>query len=62
MIDWPVLMQLGLSELRLRPCEFWKLTPVELLLMAGLTPGSSPAMTRAELSALQARFPDSEKD
>jgi uncharacterized phage protein (TIGR02216 family) len=56
-IAWPQLMRLGLTELGLTPDVFWGLTPVELMLMAGL--GDGPGMlTRADLSDLTARFPD----
>jgi len=54
---WSGLMQLGLAELRLPPAVFWDLTPAELMLMAGLG-GGRPALTRAGLAALVARFPD----
>ena len=57
-IDWPGLLCVALSNLGLRPAEFWRLTPVEFLLMAGVRPGSNPAMTRRELTELLARFPD----
>lgn len=58
--DWPSLMRLGLRDLRLRPAEFWGLTPAELMLMAGLDAAHSPAMGRAGLAALAAQFPDEE--
>lgn len=60
--DWPGLLRLGLSELGLRPGDFWQLTPVELLLLAGASPGNSAAMTRTELQALMERFPDKPGD
>ena len=56
-IDWPALMRFGLAELRLRPDEFWALTPAELQTYAGERAGGA-AMTRAGLAALRARFPD----
>jgi len=55
-IDWRALMRVGLHDLRLRPAEFWALTPLEFLMMAGAS-GSAP-MTRSGLLDLQARFPD----
>lgn len=55
-IDWRALMRVGLHDLRLRPDEFWALTPAEFLMMAGVS-GVAP-MTRSGLAALQARFPD----
>lgn len=59
-IAWAGLMRLGLRELRLDPDVFWNLTPAELLLIAGVGPGR-PALTRAGLADLQARFPDQPK-
>ncbi len=57
-LDWPALMRLGLRDLRLTPREFWALTPVELMLMAGLEDTPGP-FTRARLEELAARYPDS---
>jgi uncharacterized phage protein (TIGR02216 family) len=57
-IDWVALMRLGMERLRLCPDQFWALTPVELMLMAGVDPGGTPIMTRARLNALCAQFPD----
>ena len=56
-IAWAGLMRLGLVRLGLPPAVFWELTPAELMLMAGLS-GGRPALTRAGLARLQARFPD----
>lgn len=56
-IDWPRLIRLGLVELRLRPDDFWMLTPAELLLLAGHAEGAS-TLTRTGLAELLARFPD----
>jgi uncharacterized phage protein (TIGR02216 family) len=56
-IDWPRLIRLGLIDLRLRPREFWDLTPAELLLIAGHGAGGE-ALTRAGLAELARRFPD----
>ncbi len=58
MIDWGQLMRIGLTHLRLLPDQFWALTPVELMLMAGINPGETPRMTRSKLDALCAQFPD----
>lgn len=55
--DWPALMRLGLRELRLHPRDFWALTPVELMIMAGLDRAPGP-LTRARLEELAARYPD----
>lgn len=56
-MDWPGLMRAGLIGLRLKPHEFWALTPAELLMMLGLDGGEAP-MARARLDELAARFPD----
>ena len=39
-IGWAGLMRLGLVELKLQPDEFWRLTPAELALMAGVGAGA----------------------
>ena len=62
-LDWAGLMRAGLQGLRLRPAEFWELTPAELALMLGVEPGAGAgvragAMSRSGLDALMARFPD----
>ncbi|MEM6308186.1 MAG: rcc01693 family protein [Pseudomonadota bacterium] len=61
MLAWAALLRLGLSQLRLRPDQFWALTPAELMLMLGVTPQAT-ALTRDGLAVLMARFPDVEKD
>lgn len=53
--DWTTLLRAAVAELRLRPCEFWALTPAELTLMLGA--GPTP-LTRAGLDALAAAYPD----
>jgi len=58
--DWPALMRAGLRGLGLKPEEFWRLTPAELLLMLGEGSGSAP-LTRARLNELSSAFPDNEK-
>ncbi len=55
--DWPALMRAGFLGLRLRPEQFWRLTPAELRLMLGQGAGM-PAMNRAGLDALLAAYPD----
>lgn len=59
--DWPGLMRLGLGRLRLRPADFWALTPLELLLMLGIDPAAAP-MGRARLAELARAFPDGRTD
>lgn len=56
-IAWPQLMRLGLTRLGLTPDVFWNLTPVELMLMAGLG-GSGETLSRQGFAELLARFPD----
>lgn len=58
--DWAGLMRLGLRELRLSPRAFWALTPVELMILAGLDGAHAP-LTRARLQDLAARYPDARK-
>ena len=55
--DWPALMRLGLSGLRLTPDAFWRLTPAELRLMLGQQRAGA-AMDRAGLRDLMSAFPD----
>jgi len=57
--DWPALMRLGLGQLRLSPDQFWRLTPAELALMAGLN--GQRIMDRSGLAELMAKYPDMEK-
>lgn len=59
--DWPGLMRAGLYQLRLRPADFWALTPAELKIMLGQTGGTAP-MDRGQLDALLRDFPDDAKD
>ena len=55
--DWPGLMRAGMVGLRLTPDRFWALTPVELLLMLGIS-GAAPPMARARLDELARAYPD----
>ena len=56
-MDWAGLLRRGLLELRLKPAEFWALTPVELMVMLGVEQ-AAPPLTRARLAELAAAFPD----
>ncbi len=56
-LDWAGLLRAGLQRLRLRPEEFWRLTPVELLMMLGVE-DVVPPLTRARLNELARAFPD----
>ncbi|MCX7888568.1 MAG: phage tail assembly chaperone [Rhodobacteraceae bacterium] len=53
-------MRIGIGELRLRPAEFWAMTPAEFLLAAGRMPAVAP-MDRARLEALARQWPDGGK-
>lgn len=55
--DWAALMRAGMRGAGLTPEAFWRLTPVELLLILGVEAGAAP-MTRARLAALEADYPD----
>ncbi|MEM9349731.1 MAG: rcc01693 family protein [Pseudomonadota bacterium] len=59
-LDWPALCRLGMGQLRLKPTEFWALTPAELRLMAG--PMVTSPLGRSALSTLMEQFPDRVKD
>lgn len=56
-LDWPGLMRAGMQGLRLRPEQFWALSPAELLLMLGQGGGDAP-LSRARLEALAEAYPD----
>ena len=55
--DWPGLMRAGFRGLGLRPEEFWRLTPAELLMLLGRNGGVAP-LNRERLSELARAFPD----
>lgn len=55
--DWPALMRCGIGDMRLKPNEFWALTPAEFLLMTGMAAGPEP-LRRAGLDALMKHYPD----
>lgn len=59
-LDWPALMRVGLHGLRLKPSEFWDLTPGELQMMLGADVQNGPLLSDG-LSALMAAYPDTEK-
>lgn len=54
-------MRAGLHGLRLKPDEFWALTPAELQLMLGSNPANAPMLSDG-LAALMAAYPDKIKD
>lgn len=60
-INWPELMRAGMSGLRLKPAEFWALTPAELMLMLGQGGGMAP-MGRARLDDLLRAYPDAPRN
>ncbi len=55
--DWPALLRAGLQTLRLRPGEFWDLTPAELSMMLGVAQRPLP-MNRARFLELSRQHPD----
>jgi len=59
--DWPGLMRAGLCGLGLSPRDFWRLTPVELMLMLGVGAHDAP-LSRARLEELAAVYSDVNKD
>jgi uncharacterized phage protein (TIGR02216 family) len=56
-LDWPGLMRAGLSGLGLKPEEFWRLTPAELVLMLG-DPAAVRPLDRVRLDELARAWPD----
>ncbi len=60
-MDWAGLMAAGMRGLGLQPAEFWRLTPVELMLMLGMGGGDAP-LSRARLEELAAAYSDLNKD
>ncbi len=59
-LDWRGLMVAGLHGLRLRPDQFWRLTPAELAMMLGHTTAQGP-LGRSGLDALMRSFPDTHR-
>ena len=59
--DWPGLMRAGMGALGLRPDEFWRLTPAELVLMLG-DPAQAAPLDRARLMELARAWPDATKE
>jgi uncharacterized phage protein (TIGR02216 family) len=59
--DWPGLMRVGMGALGLRPDQFWRLTPAELVLMLGDPAGAAP-LDRARLMELVRVWPDEIKE
>lgn len=55
-MNWAAMMRLAAGRFAIAPEAFWRLSVRE---WAGLTgAGAGPAMTRAELTALEASWPD----
>lgn len=57
-MDWGGLMRAGITHKGLLPRDFWALTPAELMLVLGISAGSSPAMARDRLEELSQQWPD----
>ena len=63
-IDWHDVMALCLGTLRMRPADFWTLTPKELdaMLRGVFGPSSLPrTIDRPALAALMQRYPDTKE-
>jgi len=58
-LDWPGLMRAGMLGLGLAPEVFWRLSPVELMLMLGREGAEAP-LSRARLDELARAFPDAD--
>lgn len=56
-LDWPAMMRVGLSDLGLKPSEFWALSPAELLLLVQPQNSNIP-IGRSGLDSLVEAFPD----
>jgi uncharacterized phage protein (TIGR02216 family) len=54
-------MAFGLGELRLRPADFWRMTPKEFS-AAARAPAGMPPMARRALGELMLKFPDQTGD
>lgn len=59
--DWPGLMRAGIGGIGLRPEEFWRLTPAELVLMLG-DPAAAAPLDRVRLGELVRAWPDRIKE
>lgn len=53
--DWRALLQNAVHSARLKPDEFWGLTPAELSLVLGLD-AAPPPLTRARLMELDRMY------
>ena len=56
-LDWPGLLRAGCRDLGMTPEQFWRLTPVELLVLMGREGGAAP-LNRQRLDELSRAFPD----
>lgn len=56
--NWVELMRLGMAHLHLNPCQFWALTPAELVLMSGADAKAVAVLSRSGLDKLMAQYPD----
>lgn len=60
-LAWSDLERIGLQDLRLHPDAFWRLTPREFSIMAGLEAGSETHLGRAGLAELMQAYPDKKR-
>ena len=52
-LDWAGLMRAGMRGLGLRPDQFWRLSPAELMLMLGVDGRGIAPLNRARLAELE---------
>ena len=58
MSPWPDLLRLGVLRLGLTPEAFWRLSLAEWRALTRPAPGSDKPLTRIDLEALMALYPD----
>lgn len=56
-IDFAGLLRVGLQHLQIQPGDFWRLSPVELAVLLGVS-GQGAPMDRQGLEALLRAYPD----
>ncbi|GFE66704.1 phage tail assembly chaperone [Litoreibacter roseus] len=58
--DWPALLKVAVQDAGLKPWEFWRLTPAELVLFLGLDAVEKP-LNRARLAELERLYSTKER-
>ena len=59
-MDWAGLLRAGLRGAGLSPSEFWRLTPLELLILLGRESGQAP-LGRKRLEEMAKAFPNKDE-